>query len=127
MKEKDRQNQYIDLKALQKKMQIALKEASHHLEGVGKEAKVLVKRGETEFARFSKVGRANLEILALTVKKEQLYRQIGMKVWEMSTKGKLTTTKLKAFCKELSDISESVKKNKKSINSILKKEAKGKK
>jgi len=115
----------VDLKKLQEKLQTALKEASHHLEGVGKEAKVLVKRGESEFARFSKVGRANLEILALTVKKEQLYRQIGMKVWEMSTKGKLTTAKLKAFCKELSDINESVKKNKRAINSILKKEAKG--
>ncbi|MBL7069297.1 MAG: hypothetical protein ISS34_05520 [Candidatus Omnitrophica bacterium] len=110
----------IDIKKLQKKATKALKEASRRLEGAGKDARVLVKRGEDELIKLSKVGRAQLEILALSLKKEQLYRQIGMKVWQLSTGGKLTTKKLKIFCEELSSINKNVKSKKKSINKVLK-------
>lgn len=109
----------IDIQKIQKKVTKALRQASRHLEGVGKEAKELVKRGEGELLRISKAGKAHLEILALSLKKEQLYRQIGMRVWQLSTKGKLTTKKLKSFCKELSDINKKVKNKKKAISKTL--------
>ncbi len=103
----------IDLKKIQARAAKALKQASQHLEGVGKETRNIMKRGEDEFVKISKMGRTQFEILALSVKKEQLYRQLGMKVWQLSTKGKLTTKKLKDFCKELSDISNKLKMKKK--------------
>lgn len=111
----------IGLKKIQDKASKALKQATKHLEEIGREVKILAKRGEGELARLSKMGRAQLGILALSVKKEQLYRQIGMKVWQLSTKGKLTTEKLKLFCKELSDINKKVKSRKRAINRALKK------
>ncbi len=111
----------INLKKIQNKLSKALKLASKHLEGVGTEAKGLVRRGETELTRLSKMSRTHLEILALNIKKEQLYRQIGMKVWQLSTKGKLTTRKLRSFCKELSDINKKVTSKKRAINKTLKK------
>jgi hypothetical protein len=111
----------IDVKKVQKQVTKALKQASHHLEGLGKETKELVRRGEDELMKISKTGKAQIDILALSVKKEQLYRQIGMKVWQLSTKGKLTTRKLKNFCKELSDINSKVQSRKKAIAKNLKK------
>jgi len=111
----------LDIKKLQKKATKALKEASRRLEGAGKDARVLVKKGEDELLKLSKIGRAQLEILALSLKKEQLYRRIGMKVWQLSTKGRLTTKRLKAFCDELANINKSVKSKKKSIHKALKK------
>ena len=106
----------IDIKKIQSKVTKALQQASQHLEGVGKETKELVRRGEDELVKISKMGKAQFEILALSVKKEQLYRQIGMKVWQLSTKGKLTTQRLKSLCKELSDINKKVKIQKKAIS-----------
>lgn len=103
----------IDLKKIQARAIKALKQASQHLEGVGKETKDIMKRGENELVKISKMGKTQFEILALSVKKEQLYRQLGMKVWQLSTKGKLTTKKLRAFCKELSDINNKLKMKKK--------------
>lgn len=111
----------LDIKNIQEKVSKVLKQASRHLEGVGKETKDLVKRGEEELFKLSKMGKAQFEILALSVKKEQLYRRIGMKVWQLSTKGKLTTVKLKTFCKELSDINKKVLSKKKSISRVSKK------
>jgi hypothetical protein len=109
-------NDKVDLRSLQLKVSKAFKQASRHLEGVSKDTKVLVKRGEDELIKMSKIGKTQLEILALSVKKEQLYRQIGMKVWQLSTKGQLTTEKLKTFCKELSAVNKKVKSRKKSLN-----------
>ena len=110
----------IDLRSMQTKVAKAFKLASEHLEGVGKETKVLVKRGENELAKISKMGKTQFEIMALSVKKEQLYRRIGMKVWQLSTKGNLTTRKLRSFCKELSDINNKLKSRKKALNKIEK-------
>ncbi|NQT06021.1 MAG: hypothetical protein HQ575_00605 [Candidatus Omnitrophica bacterium] len=109
-----------ELKKIQSRVTQVLKQTSKHLEGVGKEAKILVKRGENELSKISRMGKAQFEILALSVKKEQLYRRIGMKVWKLSTKGKLTTDKLKAFCKELSEINKRVKSKKKTIDRVYK-------
>ena len=112
--------QKINLKKIQKKLTGVLKNASRHLEGVGKETKTFMKRGESEVTRISRMSKAQLEILSLSVKREQLYRQIGMRVWELSTRGSLTTDKLKAFCKELSDINKKVKNKKRIITKTLK-------
>lgn len=110
----------VNIKKIQKQVKAAMKEVSKRLETISKDAKDLVKRGEGGLLKFSKTGKAQLEILALSVKKEQLYRQIGLKVWQLSTKGKLTTNKLKSFCKELSDINKKVKTKKKKIDRVLK-------
>ena len=110
----------IDIKSLQQKVTKAFKQASQHLEGVSKDTRDIVRRGEDELVKISKMGKAQFEILALSVKKEQLYRQIGMKVWQLSTKGQLTTKKLKSFCRELSDINKKVKSRKKSLGKVAK-------
>ncbi len=110
----------LDIEAVKTKITKSLHEAARHLAGVSKEAKTFVRRGENELTRISKLGRTQLEILALSVKKEQLYRQIGMKVWQLSSKGKLTTKKLKAFCNELSDINKKVKSKKRTIDRTIK-------
>ena len=111
----------IDMKKIQKKMSKALQQASKWSEAVGKDTKYFVKRGEDELAKLSKAGKGHIEILALSLKKEQLYRQIGMKVWQLSTKGNLTTKKLKSFCNELSDINKRVKSKKRGIAKNLRK------
>ena len=109
----------VDMKKIQKKVVKAIKEASTRLKGASKDTKEFLKRGEDEVLRVSKMGKAHFDILALSVKKEQLYRQIGMKVWQLSTKGKLTTKKLGTLCKELSDINKKVKTRKKALNKSL--------
>jgi len=111
----------IDLKQIQKNMSKTLKQASDHLEGLGKETSKIVRRGEEELVKVSKMGRAQVEIMALTLKKEQLYRQIGMKVWKLSTKGSLTTKKLRSFCQELAEINTQVKTKKKTIDKAMRK------
>lgn len=111
----------VDLRSIQANVTKALKDASRHLEGVGKETAVMVKKGEDELVRMSKMGKAQLEILALSVRKEQLYRQIGMRVWQLSTSGTLTTRKLKKFCDELAKINSKVKVKKKTISKVMKK------
>ncbi|MFH1752997.1 MAG: hypothetical protein ABH875_02330 [Candidatus Omnitrophota bacterium] len=114
-------NEKIDFKKVQTRVTKALKQAGQHLEGVGKETKDLMRRGEDELVKISKMGKTQFEILALSVRKEQLYRQIGMKVWQLSTKGKLTTSKLKEFCKELSSINKKLSSKKKVASKTPKK------
>ena len=109
----------IDLKDIQGRLNEAFKKTGAYLETMGKEAKVLAKRGENEFVKVSKMGKAQIEILSLSIKKEQLYRQIGKRVWELSTKGKLTTEKLDSFCKDLAEINKKVRSKKKTIDKTL--------
>ncbi len=113
-------NDKLDLKLLQRKVSKAVQEAGQQLEGVGKDTKEFMKRGEDELAKISRMGRAQFEIMALSVKKEQLYRQIGMKVWQLSTQGKLTTNKLKTFCEELSAVNKKVKARKRAMHKTMK-------
>ena len=109
----------IRMKNVQKKIVSALKGASTHLEGLGRETKDLVRRGESELNKISRLGKSQFEILSLSVKKEQLYRQIGMRVWQLSTQGKLSTKRLEALCEELSAINKKLKTQKKTMNDII--------
>ena len=79
------------VKEVRKKIVDSLKIATKRMEAIGKETK------------------AQLEILALSVKKEQLYRQIGKKVWQLASQGNLSTKKLQSLCKELSEINKKAK------------------
>lgn len=109
----------IDLKKMRKRVSDTLKQTGKYFKNIGREAKVFVRRGENEITKVSRIGKAQFEILALNVKKEQLYRQIGMKVWSLSTKGRLTTDRLKTFCEELAAINKTVKNKKMAINRTL--------
>lgn len=110
----------IDLKKVRERVRATLKQTGKYFKHIGREAKVLVRRGEDEIAKVSRIGKAQLEILALNVKREQLYRQIGMKVWRLSTKGRLTTDRLRRFCQELAEINKNVKNRRLIINRALK-------
>jgi len=116
-----KKNDKMSIKKVQKKILGAVKQATNRLEDIGKDTKEFVKHGEGELVKISRLGKAQFEILALSVKKEQLYRQIGMKVWQLSTHGNLTTKNLQSLCEELSQINKKVKNEKKSINVILRK------
>jgi len=104
------------IKDMRKKIAGSLKVATKRLEAISKETKDFVRRGEDELAKITRLGKAQFEILALSVKKEQLYRQIGKKVWQLAAGGKLTTKKLRSFCRELSAINKKVKTRRRSVS-----------
>jgi len=75
---------------------------------VGQEAMDLAKKGEKEFVKLTRKGRVQVDITALGLKKEHLYRLIGKEYAAANTPDK-STPKLKKLVEEVRKIDKDIK------------------
>jgi len=111
----------IDIHMIKDEAVEAFQKAKTGLKKIGKETAVFAKRGEKEFAKFTKVGKAEVGILSLNIKKNRLYYEIGKKVYGMSQKGRLSTRNLKKLCNQIGKVDKELKNKKRSVSTYLKK------
>lgn len=111
----------IGINKIKNEVKGLLEKTRRGLKRMGKETSVFAKRSEKELSKLAKVGRAEVDILSLNIKKNQLYHQIGKQVYQLNTQGKLTTRNLKKLCCRISEIEKDLKNRKRSVAKYLKK------
>ena len=92
-----------------------------NLRKMGDDAGVFAKRGEKELSRIAKIGKAEINIVGLNIKKNQLYYELGKKVYGLNARGKLNTKTLKKLCDTIGRIEKDLKARKRSVAKYAKK------
>lgn len=99
-------------KDMQQDLKELFEKSKKRLQLLAKDAKTWMKKGEVEISRLSKMGRIELDIVNLNIKKEQLFRNIGKKIVEGGLEGQIDNASVKDMCnKAKAVIAESKKKN----------------
>ncbi|UCB56510.1 MAG: hypothetical protein JSV30_04695 [Candidatus Omnitrophota bacterium] len=110
---------------ISKEVALIWQEAKENLKALGQRTLKLAQKGEKGVVRASKVGKFQLDIVSLNLSKENVFRQIGKKVYEMhaSKKAGIETAKLTSLFNQIDKINRQVK-TKKSQIAKLKREHK---
>ena len=120
---------FLDLKAqylsIRDEIEAALKNVLEKtkvgLQKIGEETSVFAKRGEKELSKIARIGKVEMDIVGLSVKKNQLYYQLGKRVHELSMQRKLTVRNLKKLCDQISAVDKNLRTKKRSVTRYLKK------
>lgn len=111
----------IDIKKIRAEAKKFLKKAGGRLKEIGDQTAVLAKRGERELTKITKVGRVEVDILGLSLKKNQLFYELGKEVYKLNSRGKLTVKNLKKLCGKIEQIEKNLKTKKRAAAKYLKK------
>lgn len=91
-------------------------EAKDSLRQLGKRTLKLAERGEKEVVRASKVGKLQLDIVTISLKKENVFRQVGKKAHQMhAQKGHLDAAKLATLFAQIDKLDQSIRAKKAAI------------
>ena len=101
--------------------------AKDRLQKLGKETSVWMKKGEVELTRLSKIGKLELDVVNLRIKKEKLFRDIGRKVVELNLDGNIDNSAVKNMCEKTKSVINESKKKQREISRIGKRFLKDKK
>lgn len=110
----------FDVKKIRNETKKMLQKTREGLKKMGEETSVFAKRSEKELSRIAKIGRAELDLLGLNIKKNRLYYELGKRVYHLSTQGKLTTKGLKKLCGNVGQIEKDLKARKRSVAKLKK-------
>ena len=97
------------------------------LQKLGKETGVWIKKGEIEISRFSKMGKLELDIVNLNMKKEKLFKDIGRRIVERGLSNEINDPVIKNMCNETKAIMNQSRKKRSEISKAGKRFFKGKK
>ncbi|MBL7070614.1 MAG: hypothetical protein ISS26_00370 [Candidatus Omnitrophica bacterium] len=97
------------------------------LQELGKETGVWLKKGEVELSRISKIGRLELDIINLNMKREKLFKEIGKRVVEQNIGEKIEDTAIKSMSGKAITAVNDTNKKKREISRIKKTLLKGNK
>ena len=111
----------INIKKIKGEVKGILVKAKVGLKKMRKETAIFAKRSEKELAKIAKVGKIEMGILSLNIKKNRLYHELGKKVYLLYARGKLTTRNLKNLCNKIERIEKDLKARKRSVAKYLKK------
>ena len=91
-------------------------EAKENLKALGKRTMKLAQKGEKEVVRASKVGKEQIDIVSLNLKKENIFRQAGKRAYEMhSKKGGIQSARLRSLFGQIEKLSHQIKAKKAKI------------
>lgn len=91
-------------------------EAKESLKDLGKRTIKLAQKGEKEVVRASKIGKEQLDIVSLNLKKENIFRQAGKKAYEMhAKKGGIQSARLKSLFAQIDKLNQQIKAKKAKI------------
>ncbi|TRZ48970.1 MAG: hypothetical protein D4S01_09440 [Dehalococcoidia bacterium] len=106
---------------IQKEVAKIWQEAKYNLKELGQKTMLLAQRGEKEVVRASKTGKLQLDIVSLNLKKENIFRQAGKKVYEMhSKKGEIASAKLSSLFNQADKLNQEIKAKKAKIAKLRK-------
>jgi hypothetical protein len=106
---------------IQKEVAKIWQEAKDNLKDLGKKTLNLAQKGEKEVVRASKVGKLQLDIVSLNLKKENAFRQAGKKAYEMHSKKKpIEGTRLTSLFNQMDKVSHQIKGKKAQIARLKK-------
>ena len=94
---------------------------------LGKETSVWIKKGEIEISRLSKMGKLELNIVNLNMKKEKLFKDIGKRMVELGLSNEISDSVIKNMCDETKAIISQSRKKRSEISRVGKVLFKGKK
>ncbi|MBN2096872.1 MAG: hypothetical protein JW714_00170 [Candidatus Omnitrophica bacterium] len=101
---------------IQKEVTKIWREAKENLKTLGQRAFKIAQKGEKEVVRASKIGKLQLDIVSLNLKKENIYRQIGKKAYEIyAKKAEITSDQLAASFNQLDKTNHQIKSKKAQI------------
>lgn len=85
-------------------------QAKKNLKDLGQKTIKLAQKGEKEVVRASKIGKFQLDIVTINLKKENIFRQIGKKVCDMhSKKGEIKSAKLASLFNQTAKLNQQIK------------------
>ena len=113
-------------KITQQDLKKLFEKTKKRLQQLGKETKVWLKKGETELSRFSKIGKLELNVVNLNIKKERLFKDIGKRVVELDLGKVIDDSTIKNMSNKAKAIISESKKKKRTISRIGKGFLKGK-
>ena len=101
---------------VQKEVAKIWQQAKKNLKELGQKTMKLAQKGEREVVRASKIGKLQLDIVSINLKKENIFRQAGKKVYEAhSKKGEVKSAKLTSLFNQVSKLSQQIKSKKMKI------------
>ena len=97
-----------------------------NLDKLGKETRVWMKKGEVELSKLSKMGKLEIDIVNLNIKRERLLKDIGKRVVEYGISEEIGNSAIKDMCGKVKAMTADSKKKKKEISRVGKRFLKGK-
>lgn len=96
-------------------------EAKENLKALGQRTMKLAQRGEKEVVRASKIGKLQLDIVSDNLKKENVFRQVGKKAYEVhAKKGSVSSEKLISLFNQIDKLNHQVRAKKAKIAKLKK-------
>jgi len=105
-------------KLTQRDLKVFFKKTKKNLQNVGKEAGVWIKKGEVEISRLSKMGRLELDVVNLGMKREKLLKDIGKRVVERGIGRESGDTTLKNMCDRVTSLAKESRRKKAEVSKI---------
>lgn len=106
---------------IQKEVSKIWGQAKESLKELGQRTMKLAQKGEEEVVRASKVGKLQLDIISSNLKKENVFRQVGKKVYELhARKGSIKSAQLSSLFKQLDKLVQQNKSKKIKISRLNK-------
>ena len=114
-------------KKAQKDLKKLLEGMRKRVQKLGKKTSVWIKKGEIEISRFSKMGKLELDIVNLNMKKEKLFKDIGKRMVKLGLSNKISDSVIKNMCDEAKAIINQSRKKRSEVSRAGKRLFKGRK
>ncbi len=85
------------------------------LKDLGKETSVWLKKGEVELTRLSKMGKLEISLINLNIRKDKVYRDIGKRIVEGRVPEEIKDATLKRLSTEARALLREIQKTKKTM------------
>ncbi|MFH1046651.1 MAG: hypothetical protein V1727_06805 [Candidatus Omnitrophota bacterium] len=109
---------------LQKEIAKIWEQAKENLKELGQNTLTLAQKGEQEVVRASKVGKLQLDIVSLNLKKENVFRLVGKKIYEAhGKKEELQDIKVTSLLSQLNNLNNQIRGKKAQIAKLKKEKA----
>ncbi|MFC1699631.1 hypothetical protein ACFL1I_06730 [Candidatus Omnitrophota bacterium] len=106
---------------IQKEVAKIWQEAKENLKELGQKTMTLAQKGEKEVVRASKIGKLQLDVVSLNLKKENGFRQVGKKAAEMhAKKDGINPDKLSSLFNQIDKLDQQIRSKKAKIAKIKK-------
>ena len=106
---------------IQKEVSKIWEQAKENLKELGQKTMKLAQKGEKEVVRASKIGKLQFDIVGINLKKENIFRQAGKKVYEAhSRKGEIKSAKLTSLFSQVDKLGQQIKGKKAKISKLNK-------
>ena len=113
----------FDIKKAKREAGVLLKKTKKYLKKAGEEAAIFAKRSEEELSKLANLGRAEADVLGLTLKKNRFFYDLGRDIYELNRCGKLSTKNVKKMCDRIDMLDKDLRIKRRSVAKYFKKKS----